>query len=338
MENRYVKQELCSFIGCEGQKLLQEKHVLMIGAGALGSASAEMLVRSGVGAITIIDRDYVEFSNLQRQHLYSENDAVAALPKAIAAKNRLSEINSEVTIIAHVLDVTASNIESFVQNVDVIIDATDNFDIRFILNDVAQKLNIPFLFGACAGSFGSTFTIIPGKTPCLQCLLREMPLTGATCDQVGIISPVIQIIASHQVTECLKLLTGDTKALRQTYLTIDLWNNQHLSIRADKAKKDDCISCGKQPTFPFLQYETQTKGAVLCGRDTVLLRPAQKQEYPLELIENRWGKLGKVLRNPFLLSCQLEHYRVVLFQDGRVFVHGTSNLQTAKNVYYQMLG
>lgn len=338
MENRYAKQELCSFIGRDRQHVLKEKRVLIIGAGALGSAGAEMLVRSGVGAVTIIDRDYVEYSNLQRQHLYSESDAEAVLPKAIAAKKRLSEINSEVEVDAHVLDVTASNIEAFIGNVDVILDATDNFDIRFILNDVAQKKGIPFLFGACAGSFGSTFTIIPGKTPCLQCLLKEMPLTGATCDQVGIISPIIQIIASHQVTECLKWLIGDTEALRQTYLTVDLWNNQYLSIRIDKAKKEDCLSCGVQPTFPFLQYETQTKAAVLCGRDTVLLRPAQKQIYPLELIQKRWERLGKVLRNPFLLSCQLEHYRVVLFQDGRVFVHGTSDLQTAKNVYYKMLG
>ena len=156
MKNRYSRQELCSFIGSGGQALIRKKHVLIIGAGALGSASAEMLVRSGIGALTIIDRDYVEWSNLQRQQLYSEDDAKAELPKAIAARNRLSQINSEVQINAYVMDVRENNLQPFLADIDVIIDATDNFDIRFILNDLAQQWKIPFIFAACAGSFGST--------------------------------------------------------------------------------------------------------------------------------------------------------------------------------------
>ena len=338
MKNRYSRQELCAFIGHDGQKRISEKHVLVIGAGALGSASAEMLVRSGVGALTIIDRDYVEWSNLQRQLLYCEEDAQAALPKAIAAKNRLCEINSEVKINAYVMDAMANNLQPFLENIDVIIDATDNFDIRFILNDLAQKWKIPFIFAACAGSFGSTFTIIPGKTPCLQCLLKEMPLTGTTCDNYGIINTVIQIMASYQVTECIKLLVGDEASLRQSYLTIDLWSNQHLSFRMDKAKKDDCLSCGNQPSYPFLQYEKQTKVAVLCGRNTVQLRPSQQKSHQLNRLEKTLQKHGKVQRNPFLLSCQLEDYRIVIFQDGRVFVHGTSDIKIAKKVYYSLLG
>ena len=338
MENRYSRQELCGFIGHEGQQLISKKHVLIIGAGALGSASAEMLVRSGVGALTIIDRDYVEWSNLQRQQLYSEEDAIAALPKAIAARNRLCKINSDVEIAAYVMDVMANNIQPFLETVDVIIDATDNFDIRFILNDIAQKWKIPFIFAACAGSFGSTFTIIPGKTPCLQCLLKEIPLTGTTCDNYGIINPIIQMMASYQVTECLKLLVGDEDSLRQTYLTIDLWNNQHFSFRMDKAKKDDCLSCGSEPSYPFLQYERQTKAAVLCGRDTVQLRPYHQQSHQLDMLEKTLQKQGKVQRNPFLLSCQLEDYRIVIFKDGRVLVHGTNDISTAKIVYYSLLG
>ena len=338
MDNRYSRQELCTFIGHEGQKHIREKHVLIIGAGALGSASAEMLIRSGVGALTIIDRDYVEWSNLQRQQLYSEEDAKAALPKAIAARNRLSKINSEVRIYAYVMDAIANNLQPFLENIDVIIDATDNFDIRFILNDLAQKWKIPFIFAACAGSFGSTFTIIPGKTPCLQCLLKEMPLTGTTCDNYGIINPIIQMMASYQVTECLKLLIGDEESLRKTYLTMDLWNNQYFSFRMDKAKKDDCLSCGSQPSYPFLQYERQTKAAVLCGRNTVQLRPSHQHSHQLERLEKTLQKRGKVKRNPFLLSCQLDDYRIVIFQDGRVFVHGTNDIKIAKNMYYSLLG
>ena len=338
MNNRYSRQELCTFIGSEGQVLIRRKHVLIIGAGALGSASAEMLVRSGIGKLTIIDRDYVEWSNLQRQQLYSEDDAQLALPKTIAARNRLSQINSNVQINAVVMDVMENNLQPFLKDVDVLIDATDNFDIRFILNDLAQQAKIPFIFAACAGSFGSTYTIIPGKTPCLQCLLKEMPLTGTTCDNYGIISPIIQMIASHQVTECLKLLVGDLASLRQTYLTMDLWSNQHYSFRMNKAKRADCLSCGDQPSYPFLQYERVTKAAVLCGRSTVQLRPFQEHDHQLEKLEMILKKRGKVLRNPYLLSCQLDEYRIVIFRDGRVFVHGTSEIQTAKNLYYSLLG
>jgi len=338
MENRYSKQELCGFIGYEGQTLIRKKHVLIVGAGALGSASAEMLVRSGVGTVTIIDRDYVEWSNLQRQQLYREEDVREALPKAIAARKRLCEINSDVQIHAHVMDARADNLQPFLKNVDVIIDATDNFDIRFILNDLSQKWRIPFIFAACAGSFGSTFTIIPGKTPCLHCLLKQIPLMGATCDNLGIISPIIQMIASYQVTECLKLLVEDEESLRQGYLSIDLWKNQHYAIRIDKAKRDDCLSCGSNAFYPFLQYEAQTKAAVLCGRNTVQLRPSHQQGFHFDWLEKKLRQRGKVQRNPFLLSCQLEEYRLVLFQDGRVFIHGTSDIVAAKNVYYSLLG
>ncbi len=338
MQNRYSRQELCAFIGSNGQEKIRKKHVLIVGAGALGSASAEMLVRSGIGSLTIIDRDYVEWSNLQRQHLYSEEDAKAALPKAIAAKNRLSKINNEVKINAYVIDIMENNLRPFLADIDVIIDATDNFDIRFILNDLAHQWKIPYIFAACAGSFGSTFTIIPGITPCLQCLLKEMPLTGTTCDNYGIISPIIQIISSYQVTECLKLLVEDTESLRKTYLTIDVWSNQQYSFRMDIAKKEDCLSCGNEPSYPFLQYEKVTKAAVLCGRTTVQLRPFHQENHQLENLEKILKKRGEVQRNPYLLSCQVDDFRIVIFQDGRVLVHGTSDIKTAKKVYYSLLG
>ena len=338
MQQRYEKQELCSFIGKSGQMKLRQKHVLIVGAGALGSASAEMLVRSGIGKLTLVDRDYVEWSNLQRQQLYTESDVLQALPKAVAAERRLQQINRDVTINAHVLDANAQLLEPLFQSVDVVVDATDNFDIRFVLNDLAQKYNIPYIFAACVGSFGSTYTIIPGKTPCLHCLLKKIPLTGATCDSEGIINTIIQLIASYQVTECLKLLTEDEAALRGTYLSVDLWNNEHYNLRVNRAKDANCLSCGQNATYPYLQVEAQTKIAVLCGRNTVQLRPWEKRQFSLDELESLLKDKEKIKRNPFLISYEYDNYRLVFFQDGRVFVHGTSNILTAKKLYYGLIG
>ena len=338
MQQRYEKQELCSFIGKSGQMKLRQKHVLIVGMGALGSASAEMLVRSGIGKLTLVDRDYVEWTNLQRQQLYTESDVLQALPKAIAAQQRLQQINRDVTINAHVLDANAQLLEPLLKSVDVVVDATDNFDIRFVLNDLAQKYNIPFIFAACVGSFGSTYTIIPGKTPCLHCLLKKIPLTGATCDSEGVINAIIQLIASLQVTECLKLLTEDEEALRGTYLSVDLWNNEHYNLRVNRAKDTNCLSCGQNATYPYLQYEAQTKIAVLCGRNTVQLRPWKKRQFSLDEIESLLKDKGKIKRNPFLIAYEYDIYRLVFFRDGRVFVHGTSDILTAKKLYYGLIG
>ena len=338
MEQRYEKQEMCSFIGEAGQQKIRQKHVLVVGAGALGSASAEMLVRAGVGTLTIIDRDYVEWSNLQRQQLYSEADAIEVTPKAIAAKKRLQMINRDVQIEAYVMDATPALLEPLLRGVDVIVDATDNFDIRFILNDLSQKYSIPFIFAACVGSFGSTFTFIPHKTPCLQCILKQVPVTGATCDSEGITNSIIQLIASYQVTECMKLLVEDSEALRDTYLSVDLWRNQHYAFRVEKAKDANCLSCGQHATYPYLQYEAQTKVAVLCGRNTVQLRPPLLQSMRWEMLENKLNSKGNLKRNPFLLSCEIAPYRLVFFRDGRVFVHGTNDILTAKKLYYSLIG
>ncbi|MED4214208.1 thiazole biosynthesis adenylyltransferase ThiF, partial [Priestia megaterium] len=246
MNNRYSRQELFSPIGEEGQQKIREKHVLIIGAGALGSANAEMFVRAGVGKITIVDRDYVDWSNLQRQQLYAESDVKNNLPKAIAAKKRLEEINSDVTIEALVQDVTAEELEELVTNVDVIIDATDNFETRFIVNDIAQKYSIPWIYGACVGSYGLSYTILPSKTPCLSCLLQSIPLGGATCDTAGIISPAVSLVVSHQVTEALKLLVEDYESLRDGLVSFDVWKNEYSCMNVQKLKKHNCTSCGEE--------------------------------------------------------------------------------------------
>ncbi|MCA1321251.1 thiazole biosynthesis adenylyltransferase ThiF [Bacillus tianshenii] len=341
MMERYSRQTLFSPIGENGQKLLGQKHVLLIGAGALGTGNAEALVRAGIGRLTIVDRDYVEWSNLQRQQLYSEEDARGKLPKAIAAKARLEKINSEVEIVALVDDVTAESLENFVkeEHVSLLLDATDNFDIRLIMNDISQKYGIPWIYGACVGSYGLSFTVLPGETPCLQCLLNTVPLGGATCDTVGIISPVVGMVVAHQVAEALKLLTGNTEACRRKLVSFDLWKNHYVSMDVSKMKQAGCKSCGENRTYPNLDFENQTKTAVLCGRDSIQIRPSITGGRDLAGLKRVLVERGMAVEgNPYLLSFEIENHRLVAFKDGRVLIHGTKDVQAAKSLYYRYFG
>ncbi|MBM7649071.1 adenylyltransferase/sulfurtransferase [Bacillus ectoiniformans] len=337
MDDRYSRQKLFYPIGNTGQTRLLNKHVLIVGAGALGASNAESLVRAGIGKLTIIDRDYVEWSNLQRQQLYTEQDAKNRMPKAIAAKDRLTQMNSEVDIQAFVMDATSESLSPLLKGVDIAIDATDNFDIRMIMNDLMQKHQIPWIYGSCVGSTGMSYTIIPGETPCLHCLLHSVPMNGATCDTSGIISPAVQMVTAHQTVEALKLLVEDHSALRKGLLTFDVWNNQSYTMNVQRAKKADCPSCGHNPIHPYLQYDQQTKVSVLCGRDTVQIRPS-KQALSLDDLEKKLSTFGEMKRNPYLLSLTYETYRIVFFQDGRAFVHGTNDIDQAKSIYYRLVG
>lgn len=339
MNDRYSRQLLFSPIGEKGQLLIGRKHVLMIGAGALGSRNAEVLVRSGVGKLTIIDRDYVEASNLQRQQLYTEEDVKEKLPKAIAAKKRLMAINSEVEVVAIVADAVPSLLEDLVSEVDLILDATDNFETRMLLNDISQKHHIPWIYGACVGSFGMSLTIIPGVTPCLYCLLKKIPIQGMTCDTGGIIAPAVQMVIAHQTAEALKILVGDLDAIRTTFTSFDMWRNQYSNIKVAKIKDTGCLSCGEAPTYPFLQQENLTKTTVLCGRDTVQVRPSTAQQLDLQRLSQQMKVSGYDTKgNPYLLSIDLKPERVVIFQDGRALIHGTKDLAQARSIYQKLLG
>nr|WP_263561001.1 thiazole biosynthesis adenylyltransferase ThiF [Paenibacillus polymyxa] len=336
---RYSRQELFGKIGPTGQKNIRSKHVLMVGAGALGTANADMLVRAGIGRLTLVDRDYVDWSNLQRQQLYDEADAREQIPKAVAAQRRLQQINSDVDIRALVQDVSLEEIGDIAAGVDLIVDATDNFDTRLLINDYAVKHQIPWIYGACVGSYGTTFTIVPGQTPCLHCLLGTVPLGGATCDTVGVISPAVQMVAAYQSAEALKLLTGDNSALQGKLISFDLWNNQHQAIQISAMKKTDCPTCGEHPVYPFLQLEHQAKTAVLCGRDTVQIRPVTGAVLNLNeaaRLLSRQG--GQVEHNPYLVSVVIGAHRLVLFQDGRVLIHGTKDIAEARSIYHKYLG
>jgi sulfur carrier protein ThiS adenylyltransferase len=339
MNERYSRQILFPGIGKEGQEKISRKHVLIIGAGALGSGNAEILARAGVGKITIIDRDYVEASNLQRQQLYTEEDVVEKLPKAAAAKKRLTAINSDVEIISIIEDATPEVLEELVVGVDIIVDATDNFETRMTINDVSQKYNIPWIYGACVGSFGMSFSIIPGKTPCLNCLLRTIPLQGMTCDTGGIISPAVQMVIAHQTAEALKILAEDWEAVRTSFVSFDLWRNQYTSMKMSKAKFQGCLSCGENRTYPYLDLENMTKTTVLCGRDTVQIRPSSAGEISLEQLAGQLSTLGlDVKGNPYLLSVEMGKERMVIFKDGRALIHGTKDLTHAKSIYQRILG
>ncbi|MFD2923321.1 thiazole biosynthesis adenylyltransferase ThiF [Halobacillus naozhouensis] len=335
--DRYSRQKLFAPIGQAGQQLIREKHVVIIGAGALGASSAEQLVRAGIGHLTIVDRDYVEMSNLQRQQLYSEEDAELRTPKAIAAKGRLQQINSDVSITELIMDVQREELEELFQAADLVLDATDNFETRMMINDVSQLYHVPWIYGGCVGSYGLSYTIIPGQTPCLHCLLETVPLGGATCDTVGVISPAVHMVTAHQVTEALKIIVEDFDSLHKKLISFDLWNNQYTSIKMDNVKKAECPSCGEDASYPFLSPVNQTKTAVLCGRDTVQIRPAVKQDLNLESLRERLHE-GDTSLNPFLLSYQTGEQQMVFFKDGRVLIHGTKDITEARRLYHKILG
>lgn len=341
MNERYSRQQLFAPIGKEGQLKLGKKHVLIIGAGALGASSSEVLVRAGVGKLTIVDRDYVEWSNLQRQQLYTEEDARQRLPKAIAARNRLMQINSNVQIVAHVMDVNTREVAELAKDADLILDATDNFEIRMIINDISQKLNIPWIYSSAVGSYGIVAVIVPGKTPCLNCMMERIPIGGETCDTAGIIAPAIQMVVAYQTAEALKICVEDWEAVRYKLIAFNLWTNEHSSISVRSLKRNDCPSCGDNATYPYLQRSHQSMTAVLCGRDTVQIRPpaATKINYNLVDLAARLEPLGdKVEYNPYLISFKKGKHRLAIFQDGRVLIHGTKDTSEARSLYHRYLG
>lgn len=335
MDNRYSRQILFNSIGEEGQQKLKKSRVLLVGAGALGASSAEMLVRAGIGHLSIVDRDYVELSNLQRQQLYTESDVETGAPKAQAAARRLSEINRNVEIEPFVSDFFDYASRHSISNYDLIMDATDNFETRLYINDLAQKYQLPWIYGGVIGSTGMTYTIIPGKTPCLSCILKKIPSESETCDMVGVIAPVIQWVTAHQVTEAMKLLTGKSQDLRGTLLSLDIWFNLHTDIDIRTFKRIDCPSCGTNPTFPYLQQSLNTRTTMLCGRDTIQIRPVKGETLNRMEVERRLAESSeKIVVNDFLIHALLDkERRIVVFRDGRVLLHGITNVDEAQAMY-----
>lgn len=338
MDERYSRQILFQPIGKTGQEKLLNSRVLLVGCGALGAAHAEILARAGVGFLRVVDRDFVEFTNLQRQTLFSEADAQNRLPKAIAAKNRIAQINSQIETEAIVADVNYSNVESYVKDVDLVLDGTDNFQIRYLINDVCVKLKKTWIYGAAVSSYGATMTIFPGKTPCLRCIFEEMPDAGTapTCDTAGVIQPIIASVAAIQTTEALKILTGSFDALHKSLIQIDVWRSDWRKIKLS-APNADCETCGKR-NFAFLEAETNEFSAVLCGRNAVQIAPPKPSSINLGILADRLEKLGRVKVNEYLLRFDAGEYELTVFRDARAIIRGTDDVSTARSVYAKYVG
>jgi adenylyltransferase/sulfurtransferase len=338
--NRYDRQARFAPFGIEGQRRLGDSRALVCGCGALGSVIAETLVRAGVGLVRIVDRDFLELNNLQRQMLYDEDDVANDLPKAIAAANKLRRINSEIEIEPIVADVTHRNISELADGVDVIVDGTDNFAVRFLVNDYAVKRGVPWVYGGCIGAEGQTMTILPGETACLACLMSEAPPPGATptCDTAGILAPIIGVIASIESAEAIKILSGHRDAVSRRLTIFDVWDNQVRSVDLSRLRESgDCRVC-KHGEFKWLAGEQGDSTAVLCGRNAVQLSPPAGTKVSFDEIAGRLAGIGRLQCNAFLLRLEVGEYMLTVFPDGRTIVGGTNDVTTARTVHARYIG
>lgn len=339
MDKRYSRQTIFKPIGEVGQKKLADAVVAIIGCGALGSAVAESLVRAGVGTIHLADRDYVELSNLQRQQLFTEEDALDMLPKVVAAEKRLTSIRSDIVLHTYLQNVDNELIEYLANQVDVFVDATDNFETRLLINDAAYKYSIPWVYGACVGSSGVIFPFIPQETACFRCLLPVLPSINETCDTVGIISPAVQITAATQCGEVLKLLTGNNASIRTKIHHFDCWNNTYLDVGISRIKNEKCETCSEHAIFPALQANQQQRYAVLCGRDAVQVLPTSDRKVTLDDAEFAAKRiLAFIKRTPYFVEMHKDQYRMILFEDGRLLIHGIKDVNLGRKLYAELFG
>ncbi len=339
-EQRYSRQILFSGIGAEGQERLSRGRVLLVGCGALGSVMAEILVRAGIGTLTIADRDYIDESNLQRQSLYTESDCSAGLPKATAAARHLAEINGRTALEPKILDVNAATMPTLAPGHDLILDGTDNFETRFLINDASLNWGIPWVYGACVGAYGMCVAFVPGSTPCLRCLLEELPLPGSspTCDTVGVIGPIVHVVAALEAAEGLKILTGRLEKLNGKLMNIDLWENQISGMSLSNFKQNaECPACGKR-NFEFLAGKHEGRAQSLCGRDAVQIHRSASGTIDFAAIAGRLAPLGEVTYNEFLMKALVDKFEIALFRDGRAIVRGTQDVDEARRIYAKYIG
>jgi len=337
---RYARQVRYSPLGEAGQRRLLASRMLVCGCGALGSVIANTLARAGVGHLRIVDRDFLELNNLQRQVLYDEADVAAGLPKAIAAANKLRQINSGITIEPLVTDVDFTNVEELTDGIDVIVDGTDNFETRMLVNDLSLKRKIPWVYGGCLGAEGQTMTIIPGETACLRCLMSDTPPPGTTptCDTAGILGPIINVIASMQAAEALKVASGNVSAINRQLTIIDLWDNRIRQVNLESLRASgECAAC-QRGEFPWLAGERASHSAILCGRNAVQLNPSDRAQASLEQLAAKLATVGRVTQNKYLVRASIGDYVLTLFADGRAIVGGTDDIATARGVYAKYVG
>jgi adenylyltransferase/sulfurtransferase len=332
---KYSRQILFPPIGADGQAKLLESRALILGCGALGTAQANALVRAGVGTLRIVDRDFVEESNLQRQILFDEADARERLPKAVAAERKLRQINSEVKVEGLVEDVDQRNIAELAAGFQVILDATDNFEARYLVNDLSVKLGLPWIYGAVVASYATSMTVLPGSTACLACVFPAPPEGPyETCDTVGVIGPAVSWVAAVQVTEVLKILLDRRQELHGALLAYDIWKNQFHQVRP--RRDPQCRVCGARE-FAYLDRTGPTYSR-LCGRDSVQIHAAASRRLDLAELATRLAPFGHVRCNEFLLIFSVAGYDLTVFPDGRAIVKGTPDPAVARSLYAQYVG
>ncbi|HMK31952.1 MAG TPA: ThiF family adenylyltransferase [Terriglobales bacterium] len=335
LDDRYSRQLLFAPIGREGQSRLREAAVVIVGCGATGSALAGLLVRAGIGLVRILDRDYVEPSNLQRQSLFDESDAAESLPKAIAAAAKLSGFNSDVRVEPCVADLTPDNVEEYLGRAQLILDGTDNFETRYLINDFSVANGVPWIYSAAVGSYCVTLNILPGETPCLVCLFPELPGgVVETCDTAGILNSAVNLVASLAASEAIKYLVGARDKMRQTLLSWDVWTNEHAEVAAERPRQN-CRTCA-QREYIYLAGEGRPH-LTLCGRNSVQIH---EQHRPVDFAEMavRLRPHGPVRHNEFVLKFWHEPYEITLFPDGRAIVKGTTDTAVARSLYARFVG
>ena len=325
-------------IGPAGQARLAESSVVIVGCGALGTTQAEILSRAGIGKLTLIDRDFVESSNLQRQVMFTEQDAEDRLPKAVACANHIAQINSAIKVEPVVADINNSNVERLVNGADLVVDGTDNFVTRYLINDACVKLGISWIYGAAVGSYGATMSVRPTLTPCLRCVFEEQPAPGTTptCDTAGVIMPIISIVAATQCTEAIKILLGKYDLLHNSLMQFDVWQNEWRRIRLGNPA-DNCPACVRRD-YRFLNAELEDFAGVLCGRDAVQITPKPGPGIELNALAERLRGIGEVRSNDYLLRFQVGNHELTIFRDARAIIRGTTEIGLARSLYARYVG
>jgi len=337
--DRYLRQMRFAPLGTGGQERIIESHVMVCGCGALGSVISERLARAGVGRIRIVDRDWVELSNLQRQTLFTEEHAANSTPKAIAAADELSRINSQVRVEPIVEDLTCDNILELASGCDLILDGTDNFETRFLINDYCVRYGVPWIHGGCLGASGQIMSIIPGTTACFRCLVPELPPPGLmqSCDTAGVLGPSVGLIACWQAAEALKFLSGNVKAVCSQLIVLDCWDTDCRKV--NMRKSEHCPCCGLRE-FPFLDGRIRTESVVLCGKNAVqIMRPnfgSLANELPT--IFQQLRAAGEAQLTAFYVRLRLAQYQITFFRGGRTVVEGTTSEAEAKTLVARTLG
>jgi adenylyltransferase/sulfurtransferase len=336
---RYSRQMRFPGVGAAGQNRLLKSTVVVCGCGALGTVIASTLARAGIGRLRLVDRDFVENHNLQRQFLYTEADAADNLPKAVAAADHLKRVNSEIQIEPVVSDIDRGNIAALVDDADVIMDGTDNFEVRYLVNDIAVMRGKPWVFGGCVGSQGQTMTIIPGATPCLRCLFRASPAPGeaATCETAGVLAPIVAIVASYQSAEAIKILLGKREQIQRGLLYTDIWDNVWQRFDTASGPDPECPCCGARQ-FEWLEGKLGSRAVRLCGRNAVQIAPEARTNLDLEKLAHDLAAWGPVTSNRYLVRCELPAHRLTVFPDGRAIIQGTDDLEQARTIYARYIG